>query len=36
MSGTAGLLNPVSLSPPDITTAERHWGAAFLKTTAHF
>lgn len=36
MSGTAGLLNPLSINPPDITTADPHWGAFFLKTTAYF
>ena len=36
MAGTAGLLNPISINPPDITKADRYWGAFFLKTTAHF
>lgn len=36
MAGTAGLLNPLRINPPDITAAERYWAAFFLKTTAHF
>ncbi|HVY29863.1 MAG TPA: hypothetical protein VHB79_25060 [Polyangiaceae bacterium] len=36
MAGTAGLLNPISINPPDITKADKYWGAFFLKTTAHF
>jgi hypothetical protein len=36
MVGTAGLLDPIRLNPPDITTADEHWGAFFLKTTAYF
>jgi len=36
MSGTASLRNPVSINPPDITTADPRWGAFFLKTTAYF
>lgn len=36
MSGTAGLLNPLVINPPDITTADPRWGAFFLKTTAYF
>jgi hypothetical protein len=36
MAGTAGLLNPLRINPPDITKADRYWGAFFLKTTARF
>lgn len=36
MSGTAGLVNPLRINPPDNTQADRYWGAYFLKTTAHF
>jgi hypothetical protein len=36
MVGTAGLLNPLVINPPDITTAREYWSAYFLKTTAHF
>jgi hypothetical protein len=36
MAGTAGLLNPLRINPPDISTADRYWGAFFAKTTAHF
>jgi len=36
MSGTAGLLNPLRINPPDITRADEYWAAYFLKTTAHF
>jgi hypothetical protein len=36
MDGTAGLLNPLRLSTQDITTADKYWGAFFVKTTAHF
>jgi hypothetical protein len=36
MAGTAGLLNPLRVNPPDITTAARYWGAFLAKTTAHF
>lgn len=36
MSGTASLINPLAINPPDITTADPHWGAFFLKTTAYF
>ena len=36
MSGTAGLLNPLRINPPDITQAAQHWAAYFVKTTAHF
>jgi hypothetical protein len=36
MAGTAGMLNPLRVNPPDITTADEHWGAFFVKTTAHF
>jgi hypothetical protein len=36
MSGTAGLLNPLRINPPDVTQANQYWGAVFLKTTAHF
>jgi hypothetical protein len=36
MAGTAGLLNPLRVNPPDISTADEHWGAFFVKTTAHF
>jgi hypothetical protein len=36
MAGTAGLLNPLSINPPDISKADRYWGAFFVKTTAHF
>lgn len=34
--GTAGLINPLRINPPDISTADRHWTAYFIKTTAHF
>jgi hypothetical protein len=36
MVGTAGLVNPLRINPPDITTADKHWAAFFAKTTAHF
>jgi hypothetical protein len=36
MSGTAGLLNPLMINPPDITAADPHWGAFFVKMTAYF
>lgn len=36
MAGTAGLLNPLRINPPDISLADRYWGAFFVKTTAHF
>lgn len=36
MAGTAGLLNPLRFDAPDIASADRYWGAFFLKTTAHF
>jgi hypothetical protein len=36
MAGTAGLLNPLRINPPDITTADKYWGAFFVKTTGHF
>jgi hypothetical protein len=36
MNGTAGLDNPLSISPPDLKTADRSWAAFFAKTTAHF
>ena len=36
MAGTAGLLNPLRVNPPDISMAEQYWGAFFLKTTAYF
>jgi hypothetical protein len=36
MNGTAGLNNPLSINPPDISSADRSWAAFFLKTTAHF
>jgi hypothetical protein len=36
MQGTAGLLNPLRVNPPDISTEDPSWGAFFLKTTAHF
>jgi hypothetical protein len=36
MAGTAGLINPLRVNPPDITQADRYWAAFFLKTTAHF
>jgi hypothetical protein len=36
MAGTAGLLNPLRFDSPDISSADRYWGAFFLKTTAHF
>jgi hypothetical protein len=36
MAGTAGLLNPLRVNPPDISGAHRYWGAFFAKTTAHF
>jgi hypothetical protein len=35
MSGTAGLVNPVSISPAD-TVPDPHWAAFFAKTTAYF
>lgn len=36
MNGTAGLLDPLRLGDADVSKAERHWAAFFLKTTAHF
>jgi hypothetical protein len=36
MYGTAGILNPLRINPPDITKADQYWAAYFLKTTAHF
>jgi hypothetical protein len=36
MYGTAGILNPLRINPPDITRADEYWAAYFLKTTAHF
>ena len=36
MYGTAGLVNPLRINPPDITSANQYWAAYFLKTTAHF
>jgi hypothetical protein len=36
MAGTAGLLNPLQVNAPDISTADKYWGAFFLKTTAYF
>lgn len=36
MVGTAGLLNPLRINPPDISTADERWAAFFLKTTAFF
>lgn len=36
MAGTAGLLNPLRVNPPDVSSADRYWGAFFAKTTAHF
>jgi hypothetical protein len=36
MVGTAGLVNPLRINPPDISTADKHWAAFFLKTTAYF
>jgi hypothetical protein len=35
MSGTAGLVNPVSISPAD-TVPDPEWAAFFAKTTAYF
>lgn len=35
MSGTAGLVGPVSISPTD-TQPDPHWAAFFAKTTAYF
>jgi hypothetical protein len=35
MSGTAGLINPVSVAPPE-TTPDPHWAAFVAKTTAYF
>ena len=36
MAGTAGLLNPLRINPPDISKAAKYWGAFFIKTTARF
>jgi hypothetical protein len=36
MAGTAGLLNPLRINPPDISTADKYWAAFFVKTSAHF
>lgn len=36
MAGTAGLLNPLRVNPPDVSTADKYWAAFFLKTTAYF
>jgi hypothetical protein len=36
MAGTAGLLNPLRIGTTDISTADKYWGAFFLKTTAYF
>lgn len=36
MYGTAGLLNPLRINPPDVTRAEEHWAVFLAKVTAYF
>ena len=36
MVGTAGLVNPLRINPVDISMADKHWAALFVKTTAYF
>lgn len=36
MYGTAGLLNPLRINPPDVTRAQEHWAVLLAKVTAYF
>jgi hypothetical protein len=36
MYGTAGLLSPLRINPPDVTRAEEHWAVFLAKVTAYF
>lgn len=36
MYGTSGLVNPLRINPPDVTSAEEHWAVFLAKVTAYF